>query len=136
MNIIKEVKTLELPLGTYVVIGSSTLAIRGIRPAQDIDIIVTQDIYDRFKASGWKEQCFPGEERPCVLLYGLFDVGTSWSVRSYHPTFEQLFNDADIIEGVPFASLKDVLQWKKTCGRDKDLEDVELIEAYLKQAGK
>ncbi len=131
-DIVKEVKALKLAFGEYVVVGSGPLAIRGIRPAHDIDLMVTQKVYNTFKRLGWKEEHFPETERPWVLFHGSFDISTSWSVNDYRPTFEQLLKSADSIEGVPFANLKDVLQWKKTCGRDKDLKDVALIETYLK----
>jgi hypothetical protein len=132
MNIVKEVRKLRLPASKYAVVGSGPLAIRNIRPAHDIDLIVTQDIYDKLKNLGWKEEYFPDTERPWVLFHGPFDVSTSWSVNEFKPLPRQLIKDADIIDGIPFARLEDVLQWKRTCGREKDLEDVKLIEEYLK----
>jgi hypothetical protein len=132
MNIIEEVKRLNLPKGRYAVVGSGPLAVRNIRPAHDIDLIVTQDIYDKLKTSGWKEENFPNTERPWVLFHGLFDVSTSWSVNDYKPIPELLINNADVIDGIPFARLETVLRWKKSCGREKDLKDVELIELFLK----
>lgn len=131
MNIISEIKKLNLPKGEYAVVGSGPLAIRNIRPAHDIDLIVTQNIYNNLKSMGWKEENFPETKRPWVLFHGPFDVSTSWSVNDYKPSPEQLIKDADIIDDVPFARLEDVLQWKKTCGREKDLKDVALITKYL-----
>lgn len=131
MNIIEEVKKLNLPKGKYAVVGSGPLDIRNIRPAHDIDLIVSQDIYDKLKSMGWEEVNFPNTGRPWVLFHGLFDVSTSWSVNDYKPSPQQLIRDADLIGGVPFVRLEDVLQWKTTCRRAKDLKDIKLIEEYL-----
>jgi len=132
MDIVKEVKSLRLPAGSYAVVGSGPLAIRGIRPAHDIDLIVTQAVYDQLKELGWKEENFPNTERPWVLFHKNFDVSTSWSVNDYKPSAQQLIKDADVIEGIAFVRLEDVLMWKKTCRRKKDLEDIKLIEKYIK----
>ena len=133
MDVVSEVKKLNLPVGKYAVVGSGAMAVRNIRPAHDIDLIVTQDIYKYLKASGWKEVHFPGTLQPWVLFKDLFDVSTSWSVGDYHPKPSELMANTDIIDGVAFVSLEDLLKWKKTCRRDKDLADIKLIEAYLKR---
>jgi len=136
MNIVQEVKDLGLPSGKYAVVGSGPLAVRKLRAARDIDLIVTQDIYDALRAKGWREENFPEKPgRPWVLFHGPFDVSTTWSVNDYEPSPEQLMRNADLIDGVPFVRLKDVLQWKRTCRREKDLHDVALIEAHLKLKG-
>lgn len=131
MDIVSEVKKLNLPTGKYAVVGSGAMAIRNIRPAHDIDLIVTKDIYGQLKASGWKEVHFSGTLRPWVLFNGPFDVSTSWSVGDYLPKPTELIKNADNIGGVAFVRLEDLLKWKKTCRTDKDLADIKLIEAYL-----
>lgn len=131
VDIISEVKKLNLPQGKYAVVGSGAIAIKGIRPAHDIDLVVTHDIYDGFKSAGWEEVRFPNTLRPWVLFKEVFDISTSWSVEGYQPDPAQLIQNAEIIEGVAFVRLEDLLKWKKACRRDKDLADIELIEAYL-----
>ena len=39
---------------------------------------------------------------------------------------------AEIINGLPFMPLQELLDIKRIVGRGKDLADVELIESYLK----
>jgi len=43
--------------------------------------------------------------------------------------------DAEVIDGLSFVLLEEVLKWKKLNGREKDLRDVELIMEYLKNNG-
>jgi hypothetical protein len=42
-----------------------------------------------------------------------------------------LIRNAEIIDGVPFIKLDELIKFKKALGRDKDKKDVELIEQYL-----
>ena len=57
MDVIAEVKKLDLPLGQYVVIGSGIMARLGLREANDVDIAVTPDLYAKLRASGeWEEE--------------------------------------------------------------------------------
>jgi hypothetical protein len=45
---------------------------------------------------------------------------------------DALIDGAERIDGLPFARLEDVLAWKRSYGRHKDLEHVRLIERYLR----
>ena len=44
---------------------------------------------------------------------------------------EWIFDKVDIREGIPVISLKGLLEMKKSLGREKDLEDIKLIEKKL-----
>ncbi|MEN9342388.1 MAG: hypothetical protein RIQ54_644 [Candidatus Parcubacteria bacterium] len=54
MNIIEEVKKLNFPIGQYVIVGSGPMAVRGLRDAHDIDIVVTRELFETCKANGWE----------------------------------------------------------------------------------
>lgn len=45
MKFEEELKKLNLPLGKYAIFGSGPLAIRGLRENNDIDIIVTDELW-------------------------------------------------------------------------------------------
>jgi len=45
---------------------------------------------------------------------------------------DALIDKAEIIDGLPFARLKDVLAFKRSLGRAKDLAHVRLIEEHLR----
>lgn len=56
MNILQKIKELNLPSDQYVIIGSGTMDVLGIREAQDIDISVTKELFNKIKESGeWEE---------------------------------------------------------------------------------
>lgn len=130
MDIIKKVKQLNLPAGHYVVFGSGPLMVHGIRQSQDIDLLVTPQLYQTLVADpAWKVVHRPnGSEH---LENGDYEADNNWYFNNYRPRTEDIIAAAEMIDGVPFAPLSEVLQWKKAFGRPKDLVDVKLIEAFL-----
>jgi len=136
MDIVKEIKNLGLPIGKYVVVGSGPMAVRGLRDAHDIDIVVAPDVFEKFRNEGWevvpwtyddhKGQIFLRKET--VELYLDVNCGNFW------PTTEELIDRAEIIDGVPFATLEDTIKFKHAYGCEKHLKDIATIKSYL--AGK
>ena len=45
---------------------------------------------------------------------------------------DAIIEDAELVDGLPFARLEDVLAFKRAHGRPKDLEHARLLEAYLR----
>ena len=125
-EIIAKVKSLSFPAGAFVVFGSAPMALAGLREAQDIDLLVSESLFQQCKEHGWKELYKSEKDRP--LVKDDFEAHHDWDFSSYHPTLEQLLTRAVIIDGVPFASLQDVRSWKEASGRPKDLADIELID--------
>ncbi|MBI3626670.1 hypothetical protein HY224_01340 [Candidatus Uhrbacteria bacterium] len=54
-EIIAKVKALNLPKNSYIVFGSCPLAIAGLREANDIDLLVSEEIFLKLKTVGWRE---------------------------------------------------------------------------------
>jgi len=128
-EIIAKVKELKLPKNSYVVFGSGPLAAAGIREAGDIDMYVTQDVLDDFIKAGWKQiRKAPGDE---PYTSGDCEAHANWDFSPYAPTLEHLLKTAKVIDGVAFASLKEVRRWKLESGGDKHLADVARIDKYL-----
>jgi hypothetical protein len=51
--------------------------------------------------------------------------------KNYKYNTDYLINRAEIIEGVPFMSILDYLEYKRHLPREKDKQDVILIENFL-----
>jgi hypothetical protein len=130
-EIIRKIKELKLPEGEYIVFGSGPLAVNGIRETNDIDLLLSQNLFKQLKTSGWKEKVFPSGD--IFITYEECEGGSDWKYGSYNPTLEELLKTADYFDGVPFANLEEVIKWKTEFGREKDLKDVELIKKYLKR---
>lgn len=128
-EIITKVKSLKFPTGSYVVFGACPMALAGLREAGDIDMLVTKELFDSLKVQGWVELVKSSNDKP--LTKDDLEVHYKWDFSSYQPTLVQLLDTATVVDGVPFASLQEVREWKLSSARPNDLEDVKLINAYL-----
>lgn len=113
-DIIDKVKTLNLPQGSYIVFGSCSLAVAGIREANDIDMFVNDDVLKGFREAGWKQVDKGPLDKPLTL--GDFEAHNNWEFSSYHPTLEHLLKTATVVDGICFASLDEVRKWKVASG--------------------
>lgn len=130
MTIIERFLALGLPADQCVVIGSGVLDALGLRPSGDIDLVVTVQLFRELQQSGkWQSKQRHGE---VVLLRDDVEVWLSWGSEG-KANFSTLRAEGVTIEGVTFAHPGFVLDWKKEKGRQKDLDDVQLLEEYLQQ---
>jgi hypothetical protein len=135
------VKELDLPAGEYVVVGGAMEA-HGIRPANDIDIVAAPDLFKDLQLQGWEICCCNACLRKMKRGKGDFVLkkpGIAGEVFSsyesgglYRADTSRIIRDADIIKGVPYVQLIELLRWKRASGRFKDRVDVELIDGYLR----
>jgi len=122
-RLLKKVKELRLPSGEYAVFGSAVLAVRGLREAPNIDLIVSDRLWQKLL-----DERQPDEEG--FIRYGVVKISNWWfaPTRKDIPT---MIAEAEEIEGLPFARIEEVLAYKKDLSREKDKNDVEIIEKYL-----
>lgn len=134
IDVFKEVKALNFPVGEYIVVGSGIMAARGIRPAYDLDIVVTPKLFEQCRAEGWEVRPWTREGKIGKewLKRGLVDILLEVNCGDANFSTEELLRDAEIIQDVPFISLERLVMFKKNYGRPRDFEDVALIEYYLK----
>lgn len=124
-------KDLNFPMGSYALFGSAPLGIRGLRECRDVDIIVTKDLWEKCKIDGWEVK----ESDVGPYLYNAnnssIEVWNDWHPGKWD--LEKLIKEAEIIDGLPFVRLQQVLEWKKLKRKEKDLKDIELIEKFIKK---
>lgn len=131
-EVVSRVQSLEIPSDEYVIVGGAALTARNLRPATDIDLVVTERIYDVLKGQSWAEEIYrPTAGRPKRLLRGPFDVGTAWGKANYRPDGAALIRQAELVDSVPVIPVGEVLAWKLEALRDKDLPDIEMIRRHL-----
>lgn len=131
MNIFEEVQRLNLPLGEYAVVSSGTMMAHGIREARDIDLLVTPRLYTELKTRGWEAK----QLKPTftVVKNGIAEASPEMIFTgSYRPDIFAIIARAEIINGVVFQTLTDVLDFKRALNRAKDITDIALIAKYLK----
>jgi hypothetical protein len=133
MNIFDEIKKYNFPPEEYVVFGGAAMSARGLKETNDIDIIASQKLLAEYRSQkGWHDhpRIIPTEDHGIANEEGTIEMyPTVGGIAEI--TFERLRKNAEIIDGIPFASLRDVRIIKEVYNREKDLRDVIKIEEYL-----
>ena len=137
MNIqtqIENLKNLSLPKSDFIVVSSGSLAIRGIRDAKDIDVIVTPFL--------WSELA---RKHPVTKNdWGISRIELGSSIEILNPEesifgnskvvpVEEIFSQADESSGVRFMNLEHLRKIKQSLAREVDLHDIGLIDEYMKR---
>ncbi len=118
-----ELRLLNLPVKQYAIFGSGPMAVRGLRHANDLDLLIKKDLWDELA------KIYPLDEKGVALRAGHIELFSHW--EPWFKDTDKLIDTAEIIDGLPFVRLSYVLEWKKQMGREKDKQDVILIENYL-----
>ena len=127
-------KSFDLPASDFVIVSSGALAIRGIREAKDLDVIVTPALWNELikthpvGLNTWNiERVFLDKDGDIEIL----NPAQSIFGNSKIVPFQKIFDKADIFEGVRFMNLEHLKKIKARLGREIDLRDIELIDRYL-----
>ncbi|TSC89985.1 MAG: hypothetical protein G01um10145_416 [Microgenomates group bacterium Gr01-1014_5] len=133
-KLVKQLKELNLPEDQHVVVGSGALAARGMREANDFDVLVTKQLWDRL-ASNYKVEITPeGIENINLGDIQILGKGSVFSDENI-ADLQTLIQTAEAVEGVCFINLPYLKKFKQKLGREKDLKDIELIDRYLANHG-
>lgn len=131
----RQLDKFALPVDQYAITASGPLGIRGIREINDIDIIVSDELwaslaekYGVTDSDGVKKIVFPGSDIE-VLGEGSFYTRVE---DEEAPTVAGRIASSEIIEGLPFESLEHVIYYKHKMGREKDLRDIAAAEEWLR----
>ena len=133
MDIFFELKKLNFPTEKYLVIGGAALAGRGLKETRDLDILLSKDLMEELrKDTSWNHhpRIIPTEEAGLVNDEGTVELYPT--VGGIDLPFEDMKTREEIIEGIPFADLHDIVKIKESYGREKDLKDIVLIQSYLR----
>jgi predicted nucleotidyltransferase len=125
-ELLAQVRELDLPINEFAVFGSGPMAAANLREANDIDLIVSESLWDRLARD------FPTtvlEDGTQKIRVGQVEIYNTW-----HPEvgdLDILIQEADVVEGVRFVKLEKVLEWKQKYGRRKDADDISAIKTFL-----
>jgi hypothetical protein len=133
---LEELKKLNLPEGQFAVISSGALAVRGIREAKDLDVMVTIPL--------WNELI---KKYPVINQDGVSRIQFNNEIEILDPTrsaygdqmivpIEEMFAKADVFDSIKFMNLEHLRKIKQKMAREKDLRDIALIDVYLKTGKK
>ncbi len=132
---IENIKQINFPDDQFAVVSSGSLAVRGIREANDIDIIVTptlwKDLIKRYQVN--------------INESGVETIALENDIEILNPSqsifgnskvipLSEIIESADVFNGVKFINLDHLKAMKNELGREKDLRDIALIENYQKNS--
>jgi hypothetical protein len=136
MKLIALIKTIDLPVGQYALFGGACLAIRNIRNLNDLDIFITDKLYDKLCADGWHE--ISTEKRKPYLITKIRGIDIQafkiWEGVGWQPDIRAYIDNPEVVQGIPFMPLTELYKWKQETRRPKDLKDLKLIDSFLKNA--
>ena len=124
--VVEMVKSLGLNINDYVVIGGGVLEVLDLRQTVDVDLVVSKSVYGKFKDLGWKE--YIQDDGKKILSKRGYKIMMHYMRRDLRRLIKYSF----IKNGVRFMGINDLIESKERLGRSKDLEDIDLLNKYLK----
>jgi len=118
---------LNLPENDYAVFGSGPLLVRGvISDSNDLDIICRGDAWECVKSIG----TLAHDETYDVDIVSMHEerltFGTAWGIGDFE--IDQLIDDAELINGIPFVRLEHVVAYKRARGSAKDQRHIQAMQ--------
>lgn len=124
---INKLKKLGYPLNEILIVGSGTMALYGLKENNDIDLWVTKKVYDNML----KDSRFSPNGKMLETKDGLIEADHRFICVK--DKVEDHLKRAKVVNGFHFQSLQDVLEWKQCMKRPKDINDIKVIENYIKK---
>lgn len=131
-RLIKLIDELNLDHRDLVIFGSAPLLAHGLRQTiRDLDVVARGTAWHRVSECG-----FPAvgaiSGAPMALFWGgRIQFSPEWISKEWDT--DDLIGRAEIIQGLPFAQLTDVLAYKQALSRPKDRVDIEALLDFLRQ---
>lgn len=119
-EIINRLLQLNFVSNEYWLITGGAMVLYDLRDTtRDIDLGCSTALADTLESYGYATTLLPDGTRKIYIAEDI-EIFEEW-----------IFDRVDIREGIPVISLKGLLEMKKSLGREKDLEDIKLIEKKL-----
>lgn len=131
-QLIEYLSLLKLPKTDYCLFGGACLAVRDLRPTDDIDLFVTKKLYEELKNNGWRETREIGLSPYLSIQINnmQFEAHAQFDNKNWQPDIKRYLSQPEVIESYPFMPLTDLYEWKSITRRGKDISDMKLIEEY------
>lgn len=127
----ERVKELGLPLDQIIIIGSGILDQLGIRQSADIDVAANREALEEIaRSDGWVEKLDKNQRQYLVKNDGSVEIWDGWEIDGRIVEYDELLGYAVEYDGVKFVNLDFLRRWKNWRGREKDIQDVRLIDEW------
>ncbi len=130
-SLFDQLKGLNLLAGDFAIFGSGPLVVRGIIPASnDLDILCRRLAWKTVREIGELEYLSDYDVSIVTMCDGRLTFGPEWGIGNFD--INELIDSAEVIDGLPFVRLEHVACYKGIIKRPKDLEHLQVLEAYKK----
>ena len=127
-SLFDELKRMGFPADGFAIFGSGPLIIRGIIPfSNDLDVVCRPRVWDAVCTVGEVEYLPGYNVSVAKLCDGAITFGTAWGIGEVD--VGEVIDNAEIIDGLPFARIDDVVRYKRLRSSPKDLEHLAAIKA-------
>src|ERR1700760_97523 len=133
-SLVKLAADLDLDRRNFVIFGSGPLLAHGLRQhIRDLDIVA--------RGSVWRSVCQYGAPATgeingaplAIFCGGLIQFSQGWISEDWDG--DALIDRGEIVQGLPFAQLTDVLAYKQHLRRPKDIADIQALLTALGRSG-
>jgi hypothetical protein len=122
-RLVKLVTDLDLNRRDFVIFGSGPLLAHGLRQSvRDLDVVARGTAWDRASRHGTPARGSINGAPMALFWGGLIQFSQGWVPDDWDA--DDLINRAEVIQGLPFAQLTDVLTYKQALHRPKDRQDI------------
>ena len=113
-------ESLKLDPNEYWLIAGAAMVFYGFRKeTRDLDLGCTSKLADDLEAKGYPTEIMPDGTRKICPAPDV-EVFENW-----------IYDQVEIIDGIPVISVSGLITMKKIIGREKDIKDIQLIESCL-----
>lgn len=127
----ERVKDLGLPLDQLIVIGSGILNQLGIRQSADIDVATNREALEEIaRSDDWARKLDKNQRQYLVKCDGSVEIWDGWEIDGRVVEYDELLDHAVEYDGVKFVNLDFLRRWKNWRGREKDIQDMRLIDEW------
>lgn len=130
-QLLEELKKMNLPDSQYAIFGSGPMAVRGIKATDDLDVVVLDGLYQEIRKK-YQEKEKQGNKKVFNYLEPKQGIEIISTNESLFGEPEEVIARAELIDGLRFVTLDDLIVWKKKVARPKDFQHIKMIKDYLK----
>ena len=121
---IDKLESLNISKNDCVIYGSAPLVLRGLKGKnEDLDVLVKDNLWNKLKV-----------DYPNNINGDYIDIdGVSFTHKSteFFESMDNIMEKTDIIDGYHVMNLEETVKWKEKTGKQKHMEDANLIKSYL-----
>jgi hypothetical protein len=132
-ELVRDLMGLDLDPHQFVIFGSAPLLVHGLRETvRDLDVVARGEVIACARQTGTPAIGAHSGDPVWQLGDGRLQFSAGWITSSWNT--DDLIANAELVGGLRFARLSDVLRYKMELRRPKDLADIERIQSHLRNS--